>query len=166
MYNPPKTNVGKCVVDGCEQEQKYAHMCSLHYQRMHKHGSTEARTMRGLTAVERTRARSVVTSSGCWEFQGCKTWQGYGHIRDGGKMRLTHVVMYEEKYGPKPEGSSLDHLCRNRPCCNPDHLEPVTHAENVRRGVSSVVAKARMIQDPVTGRIIGQRNLPITRNPE
>lgn len=166
MYSPLKTNVGKCVVDGCDKEQKYAHMCSRHYQRLRKYGSTEARTMRGLSAIERTRARSVTTPGGCWEYQGCKTWQGYGHVRDRGKMRLTHIVMYEEKYGPKPEGSSLDHLCRNRACCNPDHLEPVTHAENVRRGVSAETARLLNVYDPITRRIIGRKQNNIVRDRE
>lgn len=62
----------------------------------------------------------------------------YGVIgAEGGRgsgNRLAHRVMYELYRGPIPGGLELDHLCRNTRCINPDHLEPVTHAENVRRG--------------------------------
>lgn len=50
------------------------------------------------------------------------------------KKRRAHVVFYEKRFGPVPEGLELDHLCRNKLCVNPDHLEAVTHTENVRRG--------------------------------
>ena len=49
-------------------------------------------------------------------------------------MVLAHRVYYERHVGPVPEGLELDHLCRNPGCVNPEHLEPVTHAENIRRG--------------------------------
>jgi hypothetical protein len=75
--------------------------------------------------------------TGCWNWTGAKDRHGYGRISirpDGTKF--THRVAYELLIGPIPQGLSLDHLCRNTSCCNPAHLEPVTHAENVRRGAS------------------------------
>ncbi len=51
-------------------------------------------------------------------------------------MAYPHKVAYEELVGTVPEGAELDHLCRVRACCNPAHLEPVTHRENVERGGS------------------------------
>jgi hypothetical protein len=75
--------------------------------------------------------RVEVTDSGCWEWQGYLDRDGYGHDGKGGAHRSAYVA----KFGPVPPGMQLDHLCRNRRCVNPDHLEPVTHRENQRRGI-------------------------------
>ncbi len=76
--------------------------------------------------------------TGCWVWTGTKTSTGYGVIHeggvDGGRRLRAHRVAYELFVGPIPEGLVLDHLCRNPLCVNPEHLEPVTIGENVRRG--------------------------------
>lgn len=73
----------------------------------------------------------------CWIWQGRKTPTGYGRanrpLASGGGGAAAHRLLYEQTIGPVPEGLEIDHLCRTRSCCNPDHLEPVTHQENVRR---------------------------------
>ena len=74
----------------------------------------------------------VLVMENCWEWIG--VLNPYAGIRIGGKMRKAHRVSYEHFKGSIPEGLELDHLCRNVRCVNPDHLEPVTHRENVRRG--------------------------------
>lgn len=73
--------------------------------------------------------------SPCWIWQRSVTRDGYAHARVDGKIRRVHRVMWERTNGAVPSGLELDHLCRVRACVNPDHLEPVSHAENVRRGL-------------------------------
>lgn len=70
----------------------------------------------------------------CWIWKLARGRDGYGVVWDGRSMRVAHRVYWEEAHGPVPEGLTLDHLCRERGCVRPDHLEPVTHAENCRRG--------------------------------
>lgn len=72
----------------------------------------------------------------CWEWTAARDPHGYGRYWQDGGMRLAHRVSYQLLIGAIPDGASLDHLCRNTSCVNPDHLEPVSHVENVRRGRS------------------------------
>lgn len=73
--------------------------------------------------------------SGCWLWTAATTPTGYGQFRFHDGSRAAHRLAYEQMVGPIPDGLELDHLCRVRNCVNPDHLEPVTHAENLRRRV-------------------------------
>lgn len=71
---------------------------------------------------------------GCWVFTGEINRSGYGRIKVGpGKSRVAHRVTYEHYVGAVPNGLELDHLCVNPACCNPDHLEAVTHSVNMQR---------------------------------
>jgi len=71
----------------------------------------------------------------CWLWQRCCNRSGYGKIRGDGRSRGAHQFYYEKARGPVPPGLNLDHLCRQRACVNPDHLEIVTSAVNTQRGV-------------------------------
>lgn len=79
----------------------------------------------------------------------CLIWQhglsagGYGRVSVGGStQQYTHTVAWEAVHGPVPEGLELDHLCRQRDCGEVTHLEAVTHAENVRRGLAPAMGRA------------------------
>jgi hypothetical protein len=69
----------------------------------------------------------------CWEWTAATFTNGYGQFQMNGSPKLAHRVAYELLVGPIPEGLTLDHLCRVKHCVNPDHLDPVTQAENNAR---------------------------------
>jgi hypothetical protein len=75
--------------------------------------------------------------TGCWVWQDHLSASGYGRFGIGGRagrVYPAHRVAYEWVVGVIPEGLVIDHLCRNRACVNPAHLEPVTMRENLLRG--------------------------------
>ena len=88
-------------------------------------------------------AGEFTDSSACWLWPGALTGGGYGHRWWHGKTNRVHRVAYELSVGPITKGLQLDHLCRNRPCFNPRHLEPVTRRENILRGESPAALNAR-----------------------
>ena len=89
--------------------------------------------------IERWIARCERTDAGCWVWPGARGMGGYSHVmvpqRDGSRKSTgLHRVVYEHRVGPVPAKLDIDHLCRNRACVNPAHLEPVTTRVNVLRG--------------------------------
>lgn len=84
-------------------------------------------------------------SGDCWTWDLQHDHNGYALVRLSNPRRTArvHRVLYEFLVGPIPDGMELDHLCRNRGCVNPAHLEPVTHRENMLRGDTVAATNAR-----------------------
>lgn len=81
----------------------------------------------------RMACKVIMTTQGCWHWTGAVQSRGYGSICQGGRTFLTHRVAYELLVGEIPAGLQIDHLCRNKRCCNPAHLDVVTGAVNCSR---------------------------------
>ena len=88
--------------------------------------------MAHVTSLLELRSRCRIAE--CWTFEGSTTAAGYGQVIVEGVKRYTHRLAYEFAHGSIPAGLVIDHLCRNRACCNPEHLEAVTRRTNNLRG--------------------------------
>jgi len=119
--------VTDCSVDGCRAEHLAKGYCQRHYSRVRRTGSPEGAT------VDWRFFSKVRQVGDCWEWRHTDS-NGYGTQF---QRTLPHRWAYEYLRAPIPEGLELDHLCRNRRCVNPWHLEPVTRRVNAMRGVGS-----------------------------
>jgi hypothetical protein len=132
-----------CSIDGCEERHEARGWCNMHYRRWRAHGDPlRVRTPESLfwAKVDKFGPDGFHSQTGenlgpCWLWQGAPDSYGYGQMRIDGRLVKAHRFAYELLVGPIPEGLEPDHLCRVHHCVHaPEHLEPVTHAENMRRG--------------------------------
>ncbi len=137
-----------CMVPDCGLPHHARGYCTGHFQRVNRHGDARADSplLRRIAEDPWKYVSKPDGEDGCW-FWRRKTQRGYMQVNIGGVYQQAHRLLYELTVGPIPEGLELDHTChtndescndsgdcRHRPCVNPAHLEPVTHAENVLRG--------------------------------
>lgn len=126
-----------CAVGGCDRTAVTRGWCPAHYKRWWRTGDPlgkanwQAKVLAGIRIDE--------PDAGCWRIDGAQrqATTGYMKVYAAGRNQYAHRVVYELVVGPVPAGLELDHLCRNRWCVCPDHLEPVTREENIRRAVAA-----------------------------
>lgn len=102
---------------------------------------------------ERFWSKAHIASNGCWEWTGGKFTSGYGVFKWLGRSRYVHRITYSTFRGPIVLPLQCDHLCRNRACCNPSHIELVTQSENISRGMSATHARGTPFCRPGLHRI-------------
>mgnify|MGYP001141514056 CR=1 FL=1 len=140
-----------CSFPGCGAKVLGTGLCSGHYHQRRR-GDALRPILRGLTSADRFWMK--VNKDGpipthrpglgpCWAWTGAAGRHGYGNFGANGRTWRAHQWSYVHEVGAVPDGLMLDHLCRNRLCVRPEHLEPVTNGENVRRGLIPAIRAAQ-----------------------
>lgn len=134
-----------CLIEDCTAPDDGARgWCSKHYRRFQRHGDPLATSR--IVGDDVARFWSYVDqggADGCWNWTGATSQDGYGILLVKRQTLYMPRFAWGLRHGPMVDGLEPDHLCRNPACVNPDHLEPVTHRENVLRGDSPTAINAR-----------------------
>lgn len=138
-----------CSFDPCERVVKAKGLCSTHHQQQRRGMPLRAIPERSYTKDsswsslrEKIEHYLDKQPDGCWIWTRVKTPSGYGQVRWGGKMVSVHRAYLSEVGYLLPDDLVIDHLCRNRACSNPDHLELVTNRTNILRGIGLAALNA------------------------
>lgn len=116
----------KCKIQNCERPHEAHNYCRFHGRRKIAGKPLLAPNIRDWSK------KYSVDGNGCWNWNGSLDRDGYGRFGRG-ETTKAHRIVWIKKKGEIPEGMHLDHLCKNRKCVNPKHLEIVTPKQNVRR---------------------------------
>lgn len=124
-----------CEAPGCDRKAQGQGLCLMHYRRMQRSGHAEG------FSLERRFFDHIAgeTERGCWQWDVIHPESGYGQFAGGNAHRWSYEFFLCEI----PGGLQLDHLCRNRGCANPWHLDPVPLVVNVMRGYGPMAINAR-----------------------
>lgn len=123
-----------CSFDGCTNKQRAKGLCSAHWYQQQYMGKLTV-TRNQIEIIDRI-MNQVNKTNYCWEWTGRKAGKkqnSYGQIYYNGRQQMVHRIVYEELVRPLEISDTVDHLCRNKFCVNPDHLEAVPLRENVKR---------------------------------
>lgn len=128
-----------CSLPDCDHVHRARGFCAMHYKRWWKHGNPYV----GGMPVEETRFwQKVNLGEGCWQWLGAVAGD-YGRFMVANRRIVqAHRYAYEALVGPIPGGLTIDHLCTNKLCVKPSHMEPVTALENYRRWRSGQTPKS------------------------
>jgi hypothetical protein len=144
-----RTTFEICTIDGCGRGHYAKGWCQMHWIRAHNHGDPHYLTPLDVQRQRQAQSQmrppwdrfweKVEVAGPCWHWTGATSSNGYGTFamdaRRGRERHMTaHRAAWELLVGPIPAGYVVDHLCKVPHCVNPDHLEPVSQLENVRRG--------------------------------
>lgn len=155
---PPPNPSGLCLC-GCGQPTTIARGSDFARGRVK---GEPVRYIIGHNGPDRSRPYYTVDPvTRCWVWQRRINADGYGEITAGGRSWKAHQWFYRQHHGAVPKGMDLDHLCRNRACVNPDHLEPVTKFVNCQRGRNAKltpddVRTIRSLSERMSARAIGR----------
>lgn len=135
-----------CKAEGCVKPRRSKGWCHTHYKQ-HRRTGLEPKGFIPETTEQRFWLKVAKQDDGCWRWT-ASTKLGYGTFKVAGRPWLAHRWSYEHFVGPIPDGLQLDHLCKFRGCVNPEHLEPVTSAENNYRSETWAAVNRRKTHCP------------------